>query len=202
MEGGASAGRQQGELLRGGRDSTRRPRGGRTSGRGTSVYRSGGGFCSEAKDRRRDGESIRARGELAGRRARLQRLDEPGKAQSSKGSMRSVLGDAESLGELADRCVRNGDAAGRSCVGDEGLKRSPSEWAERAPRLIGHRAEQKRVPTLVAVGGHCEIDQAAGAGGSPKRLMTAHSGTRLSEPKRTHGMPDSPPVVSHSVVSS
>lgn len=116
--------------------------------------------------------------------------------------MRGVLGDAEMLGELADSGGRHVDVAVRTGIGDEGFERSPSKWAERAPRLIGRRAEQERVPTLVAVGGHGEMDQAAGAGGSPKRLMTAHSGTRLSEPKRTHGMPDLPPVTSHSVVSS
>lgn len=116
--------------------------------------------------------------------------------------MRGVLGDAETLGELANGRVRDVDVTGRAGVVDEGFERSPSEWAEGAPRLVGHRAEQERVPTLMAVGGHSEMDQAAGAGGSPKRLMTAQSGTRLSEPKRTHGMPDSPPVASHSVVSS
>jgi hypothetical protein len=69
----------------------------------------------------------------------LKRLDEAGVAQSSECSMRSVLGDAETLGKLTDRRVRDVDAAGRAGVGDEGFERSPSKWAERAPRLIGHR---------------------------------------------------------------
>jgi hypothetical protein len=51
-------------------------------------------------------------------------------AQSGERSMRGVLGDAETLGELADSRVRDVDVTGRAGVGEEGFERSPSKWAE------------------------------------------------------------------------
>jgi hypothetical protein len=71
------------------------------------------------------------------------RLEEPGIAEGHEGSVRGVLRDAETGGELADRGVHDAAVLARVGVGDEGFQRSPREWAERAPRLIGHRAEHE-----------------------------------------------------------
>ena len=78
--------------------------------------------------------------------------------------MRGVLGDAELRRRVARTVVfatlTSSIVAG---VGDERFERSPSEWAERAPRLIGHRAEQERVPTLS--GGRRSWRDRSGGGG-------------------------------------
>ena len=63
--------------------------------------------------------------------------------------MRSVLGDTEAGGEVAYGRRRSAGAVAVAGSGDERFERSPCEWAERASRLFGHRAEQERVPTRV-----------------------------------------------------
>jgi hypothetical protein len=71
------------------------------------------------------------------------RLEEPCIAEGDEGPVRGVLRDPQTAGELADRGVHDAALRDRVRVGDECFERSPREWAERAPRLIGHRAEHE-----------------------------------------------------------